>query len=132
VSHGSEIAGASLTRAACSYSLYKSEHGSLFHKKYFHSHMNEEWIRQQFDPRRLEVLSKLRTESASLAAEEFDVAAALQSSAAAAAPPPSELTVCAPSSYGECTETCAGGPGDCQGAPQRARRSALVRRHLCA
>ena len=57
------------------YVQYKSEHGLASHKKYFLAHKDEEWLRQQFDPRRLEVAYKQRAEAAVVAAADFDVAA---------------------------------------------------------
>ena len=50
-------------------------------------------MRQHFDPRRLEVLVKLRSESALLAAEEFDAVAALKRADGDTAAEASELTV---------------------------------------
>jgi hypothetical protein len=57
------------------YADYKRAHSQLHHRDFFVLHKDDEWMRQQFDPRRLEEAVKQRCEAALQAAAEFDVAA---------------------------------------------------------
>jgi uncharacterized membrane protein len=59
------------------YAEYKRNFAQQQHREYFAAHKDEEWMRQQFDPRRLEEAAKLRAEAAVQAAAEFSLAAAL-------------------------------------------------------
>ena len=61
----------------CRYAEYKRSFAQQQHREYFAAHKDEEWMRQQFDPRRLEEAAKLRAEAAVQAAAEFSLAAAL-------------------------------------------------------
>ena len=65
-------------RARRRYAAYKRSHTQLQHRDYFATRKDEEWMRQQFDPRRLEEAAKQRTEAAVQAAAEFSLAAALE------------------------------------------------------
>jgi hypothetical protein len=65
------------------YAEYKRNFAQQQHREYFAAHKDEEWMRQQFDPRRLEEAAKQRAESAVQAAAEFSLAAALEAQPAA-------------------------------------------------
>lgn len=62
------------------YEEYKRAHSQLHHRDYFVLHKDDEWMRQQFDPRRLEATWLQRREAAALGAADFDVTAALGTS----------------------------------------------------
>ncbi len=72
------------TLSRARYASYKRAHSELQHQEFFVQHKEDEWMRQQFDPRRLEETLKQRAEAALQAAAEFDAAAALEPDAAAA------------------------------------------------
>ena len=63
------------------YVEYARSHSQLQHRDYFFSHKEDEYMRQQFDPRRLEETVKERTTAAAEAAAAFDAADALKADA---------------------------------------------------
>ena len=70
-----------LTHVRRRYAAYKRERGAQFHRSYWQAHKDDEWLRQQFDPRRLELLLGERNTAARDAALGFDVHAALKAAA---------------------------------------------------
>jgi hypothetical protein len=74
------------THVHCRYAAYKRERGVQFHRSYWQAHKDDEWLRQQFDPRRLELLLDERGTAARDAALGFDAHAALKHQAAAGEP----------------------------------------------
>ena len=70
----------------CRYAAYKRERGVQFHRSYWQAHKDDEWLRQQFDPRRLELLLGERNIAARDAALGFDVQSALKHQASAGEP----------------------------------------------
>jgi hypothetical protein len=66
------------------YAAYKRERGVQFHRDYWFAHKDDDVVRQQCDPRRLEELMTERAASARNAAATFDVAAVVKEEAVGA------------------------------------------------
>jgi len=67
------------------YAAYKRERGVQYYQEYWQAHKDEELLRQQFDPRRLQHLLEERTAAARVAAAAFDLGPALKENGGAEA-----------------------------------------------